>query len=289
MTLEKEILKLRLQLERETNKDVRRILQEQKKELENMRDLVGGLYMKYANDEGIIEMDHIEEFNEMKKVEKEVIESSSKLAEIAIAITGASLVKSYVDSYYKTAGIVDKGVSIGINYKLLRKEFIDAVVNANFQGQTYSDRIWKNHSKLANKLYQVIGDGITEGTSIQKLSKEIKDTFGTSAFEAQRLVNDQMARVVSEAQDQIYQDSGVVNELMFVATLDDVTSDICQNLDSNVYKLTDNYPSIPGDTHIGCRSCYIPIVSGYSATTRRDNKSKQEIPFADYKSWKKGN
>lgn len=289
MSLEKEILKLRLQLEKETNKDVRKILQEQKKELERMRNLVGNIYMKYGNDEGAIEISSIDRFNEMRKVEKEIVKSRNKLAETTITIVGASLLKSYVDSYYKTASIIEKGVSVGINYKLLRKEFIDAVLNAKFENQTYSDRIWKNTDKLANKLYSVIEDGIKHGTSIQKLSKEIKDSFGTSSFDAHRLVNDQMARVVSEAQDQIYQDSGVVSELMFVATLDDRTSDICQNLDTNVYKLTDNYPSIPEDTHIGCRSCYVPIVSGYSPTTRRDNKDKEEIPFTDYKSWSKGN
>lgn len=290
MSLEKEILKLRLELEKETNKDIRKILLEQKKELEKMRELVGSLYMKYADDEGIIDISSVDRFNTMKKVEKDIVKSREKLAKTTIAIVAASLLKSYVDSYYKTAGIIDKGVSININYKLLRKEFVESIINAKFENMTYSDRIWKNTDKLAIKLYGVIYDGIKDGTSIYKLSKEIKDIFGSSAFQAERLIRDQMARVVSQAQDQIYHDnSDIINELMFVATLDDRTSTTCQNLDGNVYKLTDNYPKIPEETHIQCRSTYIPIVEGFQATTRRDNITKENIPYTDYKSWAKEN
>lgn len=291
MTLEKEILKIKVALEKETNKDIRKILLQQKRELENMRQLTGSIYMKYADDEGIIDLNNFSQrFNEMKKVEKEIIKSRNKLAETTIVIVAASLLKSYIDSYYKTASVIDKGVSMNINYKLLRKEFVESVINAKFENMTYSDRIWKNTDKLANKLYDVIGKGITEGTSIQKMSKEIKDSFGVSSYEAKRLVRDQMSRVVSQAQDQIYHDnSDIINELMFVATLDDRTSSTCQNLDGNVYKLTDNYPSIPGDTHIMCRSTYIPIVEGFQATTRRDNIKKETIPYKNYSDWQKDN
>lgn len=289
MTLEKEILKIRIALEKETNKDIRKILIQQKRELENMRKITGNIYMKYADDEGIIDLNFSQRFNEMKKVEKEIVKSRNTIAETTIAIVAASLLKSYVDSYYKTANIIDKGIEVGINYKLLRPEFVESVLKANFEGMTYSDRIWKNTDKLANKLYDVIGRGISEGTSVRKLSKGIKDAFGTSSFEAQRLVRDQMARVVSEAQDQIYHDSGVVSELLFVATLDDRTSETCQGLDGNRYLLTDNYPKIPEDTHIMCRSCYVPIVDGYSPKTRRDNITKENIPYQNYHDWTKGN
>ena len=94
--LEKEILKLRIAIEKETNKDIRKILSEQKKELENMRELVGSIYMTYADDKGIIDISTVDKFNTMRKVEKEIVKSRNKLAETTIAIVGASLLKSYV-------------------------------------------------------------------------------------------------------------------------------------------------------------------------------------------------
>ena len=288
--LEKEILKLRIAIEKETNKEIRKILSKQKKELENIRALIGSLYMKYADDEGQLVINTVDRFNEMEKVENNIINTRNILANTAITVTGATLLKGYVDSYYKTANIIDKGVSININYKLLRKEFVEAVINAQFEKMTYSDRIWNNTNKLANKLYDTIGRGITEGTSIQKLSKEVKDAFGVNSFQSTRLVRNEMARVVSQAQDQIYHDnSDIIQELLFVATLDNRTSDICQNLDTNRYKLTDDYPKIPEDTHIQCRSCYVPIVKNWNPRRRRDNITKQNIEYKSYEDWKKDN
>lgn len=286
--LEKEILKLRVQLEKETNKDIRKILLEQKKQLEGIRELIGSLYMKYSDNEGIIDISNVDRFNTMRKVEKNIINSRNKLAETTIAIAGATLIKNYVDAYYKTADIIDKGVSININYKILRPEFVESVINARFEGMIYSDRIWKNTDKLANKLYDVIGKGITDGTSIQKLSKEIKDAFGVSSFDAHRLINTEMARVVTEAQLNIYEASGVVNKVMYVATLDNLTSQICQERDSSIWELNDpNKPTIPA--HPNCRSCWVSYLPDWKPTTRRDNITKQNIPFQSYEDWKKDN
>ena len=224
----------------------------------------------------------------MRKVEKEIVKSRNKLAETAIAIVGASLLKSYIDSYYKTASTIDKGVSVGINYKLLRKEFVEAVINANFEGMTYSDRIWKNTNKLADKLYDVIGKGISDGTSIQKLSKEIKDAFGTSAFESKRLVNTEMARVTIEAQNNIYKDSGIVNKVIWISTLDDLTNPEDASLDGTVWDVNDtSRPQIP--LHPNCRCTIAPYIEGWSPTTRRDNITKEEIPYKSFSDWKKDN
>lgn len=287
--LEKEILKLRIAIEKETNKDIMKILVEQRKHLERVRRDIGSLYMKYADDEGKLIVNGVDRFNIMRDIEENIVNMSRDLIDYTTNITDETLLKSYVNSYYKTANIINSGSSVGINYKLLRPEFIESVLKANFEGMTYSDRIWKNTNKLSNKLYEIIGRGITDGTSIQKLSKEVKEAFGTSAYEAHRLVRNELSRVVSQAQDEIYSDSGVVQELLFVATLDDKTSETCQNLDGNRYKLTDNYPKIPQDTHIMCRSCYVPVVEGWNPRTRRDNITKENIPYTKYEDWKQQN
>ncbi len=287
MNLEKEILKLRIAIEKETNKDIKKILIQQKKYLEQMRKEIGNIYMKYSDTEGNLNMNVTDRHNTMKKVEKDILNMRTVLAVATVTIAGATLLKSYVDGYYKTANIIDKGVSININYKILRPEFINAVVNANFEGMTYSDRIWKNTDWLSSKLYDVIGKGITEGTSIQKLSKEIKDAFGSSTYQANRLVNTEMARIVTNAQDGIYKDSGVVGKVMYNATLDDRTSEICIELDGQIFDINTNYPKPP--QHPNCRSVIIPVVEGWNPKTRRDNITKENIPYQKYEEWAKQN
>lgn len=130
--LEKEILKLRIQLEKETNKDIRKVLKRQKQHLEDMRKTLGSIYMKYADSEGSLIVNGIDRFHIMQDMEKNIVNTSRDLIKITTAITGVSLLKSYVNSYYKTANIIQDGISIGINYKILRPEFIESVLNANF-------------------------------------------------------------------------------------------------------------------------------------------------------------
>ena len=154
--------------------------------------------------------------------------------------------------------------------------------------QTYSSRIWNNHNKLANKLYDVIGKGISDGTSIPKLSKEIKDAFGSSSYQSTRLIRTEMARVVTEAQLNIYENSGVVDKVMYVATLDDRVSEICSSRDGNVWELNDpTKPEIPA--HPNCRSTWVGVIEGYSPTTRRNNITKEQIPYQNFTDWKKDN
>lgn len=304
MTLDERILKLRIGIEKETNKDIKKVLLEQKKALEQLRKEVGNIYMRYSDENDELNMSYSDRYNEMKKVEKSLANMKTVLGSAIIAITGKSLMKSYVDSYYKTANIlsdniiIDKentsnNVDIGINFQLLRPEFIESVVHANFEGQTFSNRIWKHQdqliAQLIAQLYDTISNGMTEGKSIQKMSKEIKDRFGASSYNSTRLIRNESARITSNAQDQIYKDSGVVQEIMFNATLDNRTTEICQGLDGNRYKLTDNYPRIPKDTHIQCRSCYVPIIDGNLPKVRRDNITKEVIPYKNYSEWAKDN
>lgn len=284
--LEKEILKLRIQLEKETNKDIRKVLKVQKKHLENMRKNIGNIYMKYANDEGELIVNGIDRFHIMKDVERNIINVSRNLIDFTTSIADETLLKSYVNSYYKTANIIQDGISVGINYKILRPEFIENVLNANFEGITYSDRIWKNTNKLANRLYDTIGKGITEGTSIQKLSKEVKDAFGVSAYEAKRLVTTEMARVVTNASDNIYHDSGIVQQVQWVSTLDEKTNPEDAALDGTIWDLDDiSRPKPP--LHPNCRCTIAPYLPEWSAKTRIDNITKEHIPYKSYDDWLK--
>lgn len=283
MNLEKEILRLILQIEKETNKEVKKILIQHKKYLERMRLEIGSLYMEYGEN---LHMSSIEKFNTRRKFENELKDMYKGLSSLEAGIVGSILYGAYKDSYYKTAYTIDKGISIGINYKILRKEFIDAVVNANFEGQNFSSRIWNNKDWLVNKLYDTIGKGIYEGYSVDKMSKEIKDIFGSSAYQSKRLINSELARVVTNASEEIYRDSGVVQKVIWIATLDKRTNPEDAALDGTIWDLDDiNRPKIP--LHPNCRCAIAPYIEGWSPRMRRDNITKENIPYQTYRDWAK--
>ena len=91
--LEKEILKLRIAIEKETNKDIRKILLEQKKHLERVRRDIGSIYMKYADDEGKLVINNVDRFNIMRDMEKNIINMSRDLIDYTTKITDETFTK----------------------------------------------------------------------------------------------------------------------------------------------------------------------------------------------------
>ncbi|HHV25998.1 MAG TPA: minor capsid protein [Tissierellia bacterium] len=286
--LEIEILKIRLLMEKEANKGNMKLYKQYKKQLDKLRKQIGGLYLEYDyDDENGFNMTQFEKNKVMKEIENELIDTHKGLTPFEVGLVYVILSKSYKDTYYRTAYTLEKGIDInvGINYKLLRKEFIDSLINHKIDGMTYSDRIWKNKDWLVNKLYQSLGEAIYDGKDVRKLAKEMSDIFGSSAYQSQRLINNELSRIIFNAQDQIYKDSNIINEIMYVATLDERTTPLCQSLDGTVFKLTDKYPKIPDETHINCRSTYIPVIEGWNPKIRRDQEQKQNIDYVTYEEW----
>lgn len=283
--LQKEILSIREMAENKADKDMKPILQAYKRSLDEVRTEIAQLYVKYAVD-GKLKMGKQQRYTFLKNLEKQLIDQAKVLGNIDLDHTTKILNEIYQDSYYQTAYALDKGAEVAKDFALLNPKMVETVVSATFEGTTYSSRIWENKKSLVKSCRKQIENGIIQGHSIDKMAKAIKDQFGTSAYQSKRLVNTEMARVVSEAQNKIYEESGVVKKVMYDATLDNKTSEICKSRDGKTWELNDeSKPSIPA--HPNCRSCWIPIVDGYKPKTKRDNITKEIIPYQTYDEWAK--
>ncbi len=286
--LELEILKIRLLMEQAANKKNMKLYKEYKKQLDKLRAKVGTIYMQYDyDDENGFDMTQFQKNKVMKEIENELVDIHKWLTPFEVMMVYEILNESYKNTYYRTAYTIDKGVNIGINYKLLRQEFIDSYINYRIDGMTYSDRIWKNKDWMINKLYESLGQAIYDGKDVRKLAKEMSDIFGSSAYQSQRLINTELARVVTQATEEIYKDSGVVDKVQWCATLElDRTCEDCQNLDGKIFDLSDIYkPEIP--LHVSCRCTWIPVIDDWNPKIRRDQDVKENINYTDFKSWSK--
>jgi len=282
--LEKQILAIRQAAERTADRKSKELLKAYSRSLNNIRKEVSDIYAKHAVD-GVLEVSKAKRVALLKALDKEILKEAKKLSNLDIKITTDILIDTYSDSYYKTLYTLDKGVKINANFALLNKKAIEKVVTKEFEGELFSDRIWKNKVLLTQRLKKNIENGVIEGKSVDKLARDIKNTFGTSAYESKRLINTELARVVSEASDEAYKESNVVKRVMYNATLDDSTSEICEELDGNEYDVDSNYPNPP--QHPNCRCCLIPVIDNWSPTKRLDNISKETINYKTYSNWKK--
>lgn len=276
---EKEFLKMVDELFNLSDIEHREVLRLYRKHRDNIKRLVAELFMKYGVDGKV-------NVSDIQRIEQQMMNEIRNIAISEVAIVTSILATVCALAYYRTAYEIEKSIGVAISFSLLRKEVIDEIVNFNWSGTMFSQRIWDNANSLVKALRTELHLGIQQGESIDKIAKRIDKQFNSKAYQSQRLIRTESARVISSAQEKIYRESGVVKYLIYTATLDNRTSQICRSRDGKKWRTDDlNRPTIPA--HPNCRSVWIPAIEGYEPTKRKDNETKQIIEYQSYAEWAK--
>lgn len=158
------------------------------------------------------------------------------------------------DSYYKAVYDTQMGTGYDFGFNRIDNNVTTALLNEKWSGKNYSERIWGNTDILAESVSQIVGAGILSGQSIQKTSKQIRDRFKVGKYYSERLVRTETNHFNNEADAMAYEEMGI-DKYVFVATLDNRTSAICQSMDNKIFEYKDkevgtNFPPL----HPNCRS-----------------------------------
>ena len=185
----------------------------------------------------------------------------ARLAPGQISATEQALKAAAKESYARTVFDLQKGVGLAYQFANVTESQIEAVLKQRWSGDHYSDRIWRNTKDLANRLPDVIQQNMVTGRSWRRCIDEVDDLVQRGGtFSAERILRTETAYVANEMDAQAYEDADV-EQYEFVATLDNRTSEVCQEHDGEKYDLKDrepgeNYPPL----HPFCRSTTIEVV-----------------------------
>lgn len=136
--------------------------------------------------------------------------------------------------FQRQAGILGKSV-------LKNEKYAHAIVNASFKNATYSDRIWMYQGMLKAELEGLLASGLIKGENPRKLARHLTKRFGVSAYNAERLMVTELARVQTEAQKQSFIRNGF-DEYVYVACTKGDVCPICKGLDDKHFKVDDMMP-----------------------------------------------
>ena len=201
----------------------------------------------------------------------------------------------YLDGYYHTAYELQKGFGIGWDIAGLDQRKIEKVIRKPWavDGKNFSNRIWSNKEKLISEVHREITQDIMLGRDPQKAIDNISKKMNTSKVNAGRLIMTEEAYFSSAAQKDCFQDLGI-EQYEIVATLDSHTSDICQNLDGQVFPMKDFELGVTAPPfHVYCRSTTVPYFEedfgqvGKRAARGEDGKTYYVSADMTYKEWKK--
>lgn len=159
------------------------------------------------------------------------------------------LTERTLKEFRRQAGILGKSV-------LANEKYAHAIVNASFKNATYSDRIWMYQGMLKAELEGLLTSGLIRGQNPKKLAKHLEKRFGVSAYNAQRLMTTELARVQTEAQKQSFVRNGF-DEYVYVACGNSDVCAECKALDGKHFKVEDMMPGENAPPMHPCCHCSV--------------------------------
>lgn len=266
-------VKIRDDLDRASNKKIKRLLRQLKKSQDLTIQQVAAIILANMDSDGFFVLSG-NQLEELKAAIAKNLSDASKEEE-------AFIQELLEDAYMETTKRTYTSLGIHKDFSLVRPEMVAQAINAPIDGKRFSQRIWANNDKLANRIYEDVLDCIKHGTRPNEIASKIKKDYGCTAYEAKRLVNTELAKVVNAAQMEIYQSEGI-EQVMHVATLESNTCEECADADGKIFDVK-NAPDCL--RHPMCRCAYVPIVDGWKPTHRADNETKQKIEYQTYNDW----
>lgn len=197
------------------------------------------------------------------------------------------------EGYYRSIYEVQKGFEIGDTFTILDTKAIESIIAKPWapDGSNFSERIWRDREVLVNELQKELAQSFIRGDAPDTAIRNISKKMEVSKRAAGRLIMTESAFFANEARARAFKELGV-EEYQFLATLDMRTSDICQDMDLRIFKISEmeigvNWPPL----HCWCRSTVIPHFEGnISQRWARDPKTGKGyyVPGdMDYKEWYK--
>jgi SPP1 gp7 family putative phage head morphogenesis protein len=208
-------------------------------------------------------------------------------------ITSKALKDAYESRFYREAYEIQKarrGGQMIIESNVSKR--LRSVMNRPWTAddRTFSARIWANRDRLINNVLTELTQGIIAGRPLDDIAKRLDKTMGTGFSNAYRLVRTEAAHFAEEATYDSYKELDV-ERYQILATLDDRTSDICQEMDGQIFRLSEKsegetYPPF----HVNCRTTTIPadeIDPDETRLAKGDDGKWVSIPAnITYKEWR---
>ena len=207
---------------------------------------------------------------------KEAIEAEvSKLARFETRVTREHYSSVIEEAFYRTMFDIQKGTGYAFGFSALPVAAIKETLQANWSGKNFSARVWANTYVLAEEANEIINAGLLAGTSsrkmVEQLLRVVDPTYAGVAeenrlehakFVATRLIRTEVNYFSNQGELRSYKEADI-ERYRYVATLDNRTSQVCQDLDLETFPVADavvgkNYPPM----HPFCRSTTIAVIEG---------------------------
>lgn len=206
-------------------------------------------------------------------------------------VIGRTATDAYMDQYFHTLFNVEQYKGVHTDFMIPSAKAIEDLVKYPFNGADYSERLWRHQEDLTFKLKEALTNMFVEGKNPYDYKDKFASLFQVKRSEAYRLLDTEHAYDAEAASQAAYEADGIM-EYKINATLDSKTSQICREMDSKVFKVSErkegkNCPPF----HPYCRTTTEPHIAElddiHSTRVARDADGKKVYVPMDmtYEEW----
>lgn len=186
---------------------------------------------------------------------------------------GAETEKAYLNTMFD----LQSGIGVSTAFNVIPKSRIKTILQTNWCGKHYSKAVWGHTQNLADEIKKSMLKSMITGASESKAAADIVKRFGTSAYNARRLVRTETSYVANQAELDSYAEAGI-EYYEYLAHIDERTSKLCRRLNKKIFSVKEaapgiNYPPM----HAFCRSSTIAAMESLEKLEAEWNKEMAEI------------
>lgn len=170
--------------------------------------------------------------------------------------------------------------ALGLEFNTISARKMQKILSSDWSGATWSDRLWKDREVVGKKVTNILEKGIPQGTSLQTMSRELKQATGQSFNDAFRLIRTETShidgQVTLDSFKQAQEELGI-QYYIYDAFLDNRTSSICRDLNGKRFRIDkaevgENYPPM----HPNCRSTVMLDENSVVEIEQEEKQTKEE-------------
>lgn len=203
------------------------------------------------------------------------------------------LTSEYDDGYYRSIYNTQQRMGFGYDFTRPNEKAVNTAILNRHERRNFSKSLYAHCTNFSEDLKSSLVTGLITGENLDRMASRIHKRMDVAYSRAKTLVRTETAYIYETSTMAGYSECGI-EWYEYLATLDDKTSEICQEMDGQHFKVKD---AVPGKNfppmHPNCRSttvCWFPGEEDKKAKTTRIAKNGSgkyyEVP-ADmtYREW----
>lgn len=197
----------------------------------------------------------------------EGLQYSARMQQLEIgAVENEQITEHLNRQAMRGANAAAETMGLGKNFYSNNPDITKLFVNVSWsEGENFSEKIWKNTSKLANYLNTDIAQGIARGDSYDRLVRRLRERFSNvSRNDAYRLIYTEGTYVMAEATMQPFTEDFQKYRLSTVN--DGKVCAVCRGVAEKVFDIADRQPGVNfPPLHPWCRCTFTIEVDDWDA------------------------